>query len=83
MREERHIKKVILAALVFSVFATVAHAQNIPLADVSGGYSMLKVVKGSGLTAEGGSGSVALNFNNWLGAVGISLCIIRLWWDRD
>ena len=35
----------------------------------AGGYSFIKVVKGSSLTAEGGSGSVALNFNNWLGAV--------------
>ena len=64
------MKKAILAALVFSIFAAVSRSQNIPLADVSGGYSMLQVVKGSGLTAEGGSGSLALNFNNWLGAVG-------------
>ena len=63
------MKKAILSALALFVFGTAAHGQNIPLADVSGGYSML-VVKGSGSTAEGGSGSVALNFNNWLGAVG-------------
>lgn len=48
----------------------VAHAQNIPLADVSGGYAFSKIVGGNGLTGEGGSGSLALNVNNWLGAVG-------------
>lgn len=41
------MKKAILAALVLSVFAVVAHAQNIPLADVSGGYSMLRSSKGA------------------------------------
>lgn len=64
------MKRTILGALVFSIFATVSRSQDAPLADVSGGYSMLQVVKESSLTAEGGSGSVALNFNNWLGAVG-------------
>lgn len=64
------MKKAILAALVFSVFGVVARAQTIPFGDVSGGYSYIKVVSGSSLTAEGGGGSVALNFNNWLGAVG-------------
>jgi len=64
------MKKAILAALVLCVFTTVAHGQETPVADVAGGYSVLKVVGGSGLTAEGGSGSVALNFNNWVGAVG-------------
>ena len=63
------MKKLMLSTLAFFVFAAVALAQNIPAADVAGGYSFIKVVKGSSLTAEGGSGSVALNFNNWLGAV--------------
>jgi hypothetical protein len=63
------MKKLMLSALAFFVFAAVALAQNIPAADVAGGYSFIKVVKGSSLTADGGSGSVALNFNNWLGAV--------------
>lgn len=67
--EEKPMKKLMLSALAFFVFAAVAVAQDIPAADVAGGYSFLKVVKGSSLTAEGGSGSVALNFNNWLGAV--------------
>ena len=51
-----------LSALAFFVFAAVAHAQDIPAADVLEGYSFLKVVKGASLAAEGGSGSVALNF---------------------
>lgn len=63
------MKKLILSALAFFVFAAVALAQDIPAADVAGAYSFLKVVKDSSLTAEGGSGSVALNFNGWLGAV--------------
>lgn len=63
------MKKLILSALAFFVFAAVALAQDVPAADVAGAYSFLKVVKDSSLTAEGGSGSVALNFNGWLGAV--------------
>jgi hypothetical protein len=34
------------------------------------GYSMIDVVKGSSQTANGGSGSIAFNFNPWLGAIG-------------
>lgn len=63
------MKKLILSALAFFVFAAVTLAQDIPAADVAGAYSFLKVVKDSSLTAEGGSGSVALNFNGWLGVV--------------
>lgn len=63
------MKKLILSALASFVFAAVALAQDIPAADVAGAYSFLKVVKDSSVTAEGGSGSVALNFNGWLGAV--------------
>jgi hypothetical protein len=63
------MNKLMLSALAFFVFAAVAQAQDIPAADLAGGYSFLKVVKGASLTAEGGSGSVALTLNSWLGAV--------------
>jgi hypothetical protein len=49
--------------------ATVAHAQETPEADVAAGFSVIHVVKGSSTTAYGGSGSVAVNVNSWLGAV--------------
>jgi len=64
------MKKLMLSVLAFSVLGAVAHAQELPVADVAGGYSFIKVVGGNGPTAEGGSSSVALNVNNWLGAVG-------------
>ena len=63
------MNKLMLSALAFFAFVAVAQAQDIPAADLAGGYSFLKVVKGASLTAEGGSGSVAVNFNSWLGAV--------------
>jgi len=46
------MKKLILSALAFFVFAAVTLAQDIPAADVAGSYSFLKVVKDSGLTAK-------------------------------
>jgi hypothetical protein len=64
------MKKLMMAVLVFSVLTTVAHAQATPVADVAGGFSVIQVAKGFNVTAYGGSGSVALNVNNWLGAVG-------------
>lgn len=45
-------------------------AQGVPVADVAAGYSVIEVVKGYSLTANGGSGAVAFNANNWLGVVG-------------
>jgi hypothetical protein len=64
------MKKLLLAALVFSLLATVSRAQETPVADVAGGYSFLYVVKGFTLAMNGGSGSVAVNANDWLGVVG-------------
>lgn len=64
------MKKLAFAALVFSVLTTVARAQETPVADVAGGYSVIYVVKGFTYFMNGGSGSVAFNVNNWLGAVG-------------
>jgi hypothetical protein len=63
------MKNLMTAALV-TFLATVARAQDTPVADVAAGFSAIQVVKGFSVTAYGGSGSVALNFNNWLGGVG-------------
>ena len=63
------MKKPMFSVLAFFVFVAVARAQSVPAADVAGGYSFIRVFKGSSLTAEGGGGSVALNCNHWLGAV--------------
>jgi hypothetical protein len=62
--------KRMLAALAVTLFAPLARAQDKPAADVAVGYSLIQQVNGSGITANGGSGSVAFNFNNWLGAIG-------------
>jgi hypothetical protein len=64
------MNKLMMAALVLTLFTTVASAQEIPVADVAVGYSAIVVAQGLSPTANGGSGSVALNVNNWLGAVG-------------
>lgn len=64
------MKKPMMAALTFMVLATIARAQGTPVVDVAGGFSAIQVVKGFSVTAYGGSGSVALNLNHWLGAVG-------------
>lgn len=64
------MKKLMLAAVIWAVFVTVARAQETPVADVAAGYSALYVVKGLTYYMNGGSASVAVNVNNWLGAVG-------------
>jgi hypothetical protein len=64
------MKNLMVMALAFTFFASVARAQETPVADIAGGYSMIEVVKGINVTAYGGSGSAALNVNNWLGVVG-------------
>lgn len=57
--------------LLFAGFACGRiQAQETPVADVAAGYSLLLVTHGFTLTSMGGSGSVALNVTNWLGAVG-------------
>ncbi|HVH59373.1 MAG TPA: hypothetical protein VM709_03535, partial [Candidatus Sulfotelmatobacter sp.] len=64
------MKNLMTAALLLVLLATTLRAQDTPVADVAGGYSAIHVVKGLGVTAYGGSGSVALNIDHWLGAVG-------------
>jgi len=64
------MKKLTMAALGLTLLAAVARAQDTPVADVAVGYSVIEVVRGSSITANGGSGSAALNINNWLAAAG-------------
>ena len=45
-------------------------AQETPAADVSFGYSGIAIPKGASFRVYGGSSSVALNVNHWLGGVG-------------
>jgi hypothetical protein len=64
------MKKVRLASLALAFVTCFARAQNFPSAEVAIGYSMIDVVQGPSQTASGGNGSIAFNFNSWLGAVG-------------
>lgn len=64
------MKKLLLAAVIFSVLATLSRAQDTPVVDLAAGYSVIQVVKGFSLTANGGSGSAALNITPWFGVAG-------------
>jgi hypothetical protein len=64
------MQKLMIAALVWVLCSSASQAQNTPIADIAGGYSVIQVAKGINVTAYGGSGSVALNVNNWFGVVG-------------
>jgi len=64
------MKKLMLVALVFSLVTPVATAQDFPAAELAIGYSMIDVIKGPSQIANGGNGSIAFNFNPWLGAIG-------------
>jgi hypothetical protein len=69
-QKEILMKKLILVAILFSASTTVALAQNTPVADVAVGYGLIEVPQGYTFMMHGGSGSVALNVNDWLGIVG-------------
>jgi outer membrane immunogenic protein len=58
------------AVVTVCFLAAVSHAQGTPAADVSVGYSPLYILKGDTIWMNGGSGSVAVNANKWLGVVG-------------
>ncbi len=62
--------KRMLVSLAFMFVMPFASAQNFPAADLSVGYSMIDVIKGSTQIASGGKGSIAFNFTPWLAAVG-------------
>jgi hypothetical protein len=64
------MKKTALVCSALMFVTCVARAQNFPAAEVAIGYSMIDVVKGPSQIASGGNGSIAFNFNPWLGAIG-------------
>lgn len=75
------------------VLACNAAARETPKAEVSAGYSYLRLGGSGGLNQDGGSFSVAGNANRWLGIVrdfgfyhaspfGLGLNTAHSWWDR-
>lgn len=64
------MNKLLLAALAFSVSVALCQAQETPFADVAAGYSVIQVVRGNSLTANGASGSAALDLTRWFGIAG-------------
>jgi hypothetical protein len=66
---DRRVKNLILPALAL-LLASPAMAQDFPAAELGIGYSTIDVIKGERQTANGGNGSIAFDFNRWLGAVG-------------
>lgn len=67
------MKKLGLLCGVMLLFAMVASAQESPKAEVFGGYSLLRVNPGSGVSGQnfnGGTGSVSFNPKPWIGIVG-------------
>ncbi len=64
------MRRLMLAALAFSLLVAVSHAQDVPKADVSVGYSPLYIIKGYTIWMNGGSASIAVNANHWFGVVG-------------
>jgi len=64
------MKPLLLSALAFLLLPFPSHAQDTPKVDVAAGYSFLWIGQGFTFFMNGGSGSVVLNVNDWLGAVG-------------
>ena len=69
------MKKLTLTVLAVSLLGRLALAQDapaadVPIVDVAAAYSFFYVLKGFTLAMNGGSASVALNANRWLGVVG-------------
>jgi hypothetical protein len=61
------VKKLIFLFLAMAVFAIPSHAQSV---DASVSYSYFRLGDSGGLNQNGVSGSVAYNFNRWLGIAG-------------
>ncbi len=79
MRRTLQVLKLAIAITFALSVAQVASAQgvgatgNLPRVDLFGGYSYMRattVVSGTTINLNGGSGSLAYNFNSWLGIVG-------------
>ncbi|HTZ96329.1 MAG TPA: hypothetical protein VMB18_08035 [Terriglobales bacterium] len=64
------MKNLPLAAAILAVFTPALWAQDTAAVDLAAGYSVIHVVRGFSLTANGGSGSAALNIARWFGIAG-------------
>ena len=67
------MKKLVFAALAFSLLAMTSHGQNTPAADLAGGYSYLHLNGSggsSGANLNGFSASLGVNVNSWFGIAG-------------
>ncbi len=64
------MKAMMRLALVMSLMTGSAFAQGTPKADVSMGYSFLRLGGSGGVNQQGGTISFAGNLNNWFGIVG-------------
>jgi Outer membrane protein beta-barrel domain len=64
------MKTMIRLAVVIFLTAGCAFAQGTPKADVSMGYSFLRLGGSGGVNQQGGAISIAGNINNWVGIVG-------------
>lgn len=64
------MKKFVWVALAFALAVVPSHAQSTSPVDVSTGYSFLRVGGSNGTNMNGGTGSIAINANQWLGLVG-------------
>ena len=64
------MKKLLWAALAWSILSTVSRAQGTPRVDVATGYSFFYIVKGFTIPMNGASGTVAVHATNWLGLAG-------------
>ena len=64
------MKKFIWVVFALSLLAVSSPAQQIPAADVSGGYSYFRIGGSGGVNLNGFSTSAAYNANDWFGVVG-------------
>ena len=62
--------KILCVVVAVLLSSTMSFAQDTPKAEVSAGYSFFYVIKGFTIVNNGGSGSLAVNLNDWLGLVG-------------
>jgi hypothetical protein len=64
------MKKLMFVGLLLAIATPALVGQGFPVTDLSIGYSMIDVVKGATQIANGANGSIAFNFNPWLGVAG-------------
>jgi len=69
-RSHLWLKKFTFAVFAVSLLATLSHAQDTPVADVTVKYSPLYILKGLTIWMNGGSGTVAFNANRWFSVAG-------------